>query len=69
MKKTFAALTLAATLAFGSMFTFADDGATGNVDNGGIIIFGIAPGIIIFGNASPGIIIFGVASPGIIISD
>lgn len=83
MKKTFAALTLAAILAFGSTFTFAgiiiSDNAektgTCDKDGTGIIIFNAGPGIIIFG-AGPGIIIFSSdddtckeQSTGIIISD
>ena len=77
MKKTFAALTLAATLAFGSTFTFAGiiitDRAqsdtkdtcttpTTNDASPGIIIFSAAPGIIIF-SAAPGIIIFSSEEP------
>ena len=77
MKKTFAALTLAATLAFGSTFTFAGIIITDKVqadtkdtcttpttnDAGpGIIIFSAAPGIIIF-SAIPGIIIFSSEGP------
>ena len=75
MKKTFAALTLAATLAFGSTFTFAgiiitdraqadtkDTCNTRNDASPGIIIFSAAPGIIIF-SAAPGIIIFSSEEP------
>ena len=75
MKKTFAALTLAATLAFGSTFSFAgiiisgkaDAQVTGTRDAGESTCGETAasPGIIIFA-ATPGIIIFS-AAPGIII--
>jgi len=78
MKKTFAALTLATIMMFGSTFSFAgiiiSDGAnpqpcTDTSKDDGIIIFGLNDGIIIFGVT----IIAGTGSEtckdGIIITD